>query len=316
MLYNLTETDIIPNEHTGQACFENSYILGHIMVKRTKKYVVHCPECAKDTELFPQPLFTTYQKYIDTNVAPCGCNPLYSFSHEQRQIILERLYPGGHVRRVSLEDLGVHTKYEVICKQGHSRTGSFTNIRRSQGCFKCAVHQRRQAAKVKVEADILEYLTKNSLPYKFKYVDEAFQNVNSEMVFECPTHGIKRQKISAFLSGHWCRDCSCRPRRYAYVLSIQDQGLPVALKFGITKNVHCRVKALNKRNLFKADIICVYEFENDHDSIAAETELKSILPILLSKREMKDGSSETTSIQYLDTIIKVYIKHGGKLINL
>ncbi|MED6536177.1 hypothetical protein VWJ25_05915, partial [Escherichia coli O157] len=101
-------------------------------------------------------------------------------------------------------------------------------------------------------------------------------------------------------------------QQYAYVNIISDNDLPIALKYGIEKQKGKRVKQQNKKSLFKVKLICVYSFPTVINCKEAEKECKRLFGNgILSKKEMPDGYTETTTITNLEKILSIYEKWGG-----
>lgn len=124
-------------------------------------------------------------------------------------------------------------------------------------------------------------------------------------VNEVPLYQAKRLKP--------CVLCKYPEPLQAYVNLIQDGDNPIALKFGITSNYHKRLGSLNYRNTLKCQPLRLWQFTSSDNCWAAEKEVKNRFPNpLLSKKEMRDGFSETTSISNYEEICKIFEEHGGK----
>lgn len=92
--------------------------------------------------------------------------------------------------------------------------------------------------------------------------------------------------------------------------------MPVALKFGIANDSVFRLKGQNSRNLFQMQQIAAYELTSVESCKAAERACLVELDCgILSSRELKDGYTETTSIQNLEEIIGIYERFGGVKVN-
>lgn len=111
------------------------------------------------------------------------------------------------------------------------------------------------------------------------------------------------------------RSCECpRARQKQSYINIiyNEQDTPVALKFGIANIAGNRVDSQNVVNALKCRQFDVFQFETKMSCLAAEREVKSkVERKFLSKDVFPDGWTETTDIKNLDSIIKIYKKHGG-----
>lgn len=157
-------------------------------------------------------------------------------------------------------------------------------------------------------------------PPNFKFVGwksrNGYTNSESGFIFSCSRHGDQVVSVANFLYRHQgCPLCAGKNQQQCYLHQVKDNGVPVALKLGIARDWQGRLRGQNMKNLFQAQNIGVWEFENVDDCKSAERECKQTLKTgVLSSREMKDGWTETVSTLDLDKVIAIYEKHGGERI--
>lgn len=83
------------------------------------------------------------------------------------------------------------------------------------------------------------------------------------------------------------------------------------VKFGITRDVSMRHKQLEQNNKREIKLLYAYEFEKENAAKAEVTCRMNFRGRRLTKKELPDGYTETTSIQNLDKIIEIYERFGG-----
>lgn len=134
----------------------------------------------------------------------------------------------------------------------------------------------------------------------------------AKLNYSCPEHGIKQIRARDFIQGQGCAECSGYNQKEAYVNIVYDGDNPVCLKFGVTNKTERRLKQQNMTNVFLMKNILVYEFEEMKNSRLAEKFCLSELDCaVVSKSELKDGWTETTSLTNLDKIVEIYQRFGG-----
>lgn len=134
--------------------------------------------------------------------------------------------------------------------------------------------------------------------------------------YSCPMHGRQETTSTGIISGGGCPGCAGKNQRQCYINQVFDNDWVVALKFGIAKDSSNRRKRQNSRNLFRMEQVGIWGFPSVKACKAAEKQCKRELECgILTKRELKDGHTETTHIKNLDRIIEIYENHGGKRIN-
>lgn len=135
--------------------------------------------------------------------------------------------------------------------------------------------------------------------------------------YSCDIHGEQSASVQNFISsGRGCPGCAGQNQRQCYINLVKDGDLPVALKFGIANDSVFRLKGQNSRNLFQMQQIAAYELTSVESCKAAERACLVELDCgILSSRELKDGYTETTSIQNLEEIIGIYERFGGVKVN-
>lgn len=179
---------------------------------------------------------------------------------------------------------------------------------------RCAKNYRwtQEQREYQIKKEIIRRRDNNLADYTFVRWDNKYKNPSSKFKYLCKEHGEQKISVSDFLSGCGCPECANQSQRQAYINVVTDSNTPVALKLGIANESTYRLKKQNYKNLFQMINIGVWEFPTVKSCKSAERECKKKLTCgILNEREIKDGWTETTSIQNLDAIIIIYKKHGG-----
>lgn len=176
---------------------------------------------------------------------------------------------------------GTTTKLRLLCeKHGEWSTTSISNFRLKSGCPGCGKENLKISRKIPDE-DTAEKLT---LISKFKDGTKFWKSNNRTTDWE-----------------YYCPACS------------EDEYVKAGVCSGIfIGNVENRLSEQNRRNLFQMQTLMIYTFESVTICKNAEFACKQELEkSWLTKRELKDGWTETTAIQNLDKIIEIYERFGG-----
>lgn len=139
--------------------------------------------------------------------------------------------------------------------------------------------------------------------------------VKSKVKYLCPIHGEQVIQAESFLRGSGCPQCAGHSQQQLYVNVVKDNGIIVALKFGISKDSDRRLNIQNRCNMFFMERICLYDFSTVKQCKAAERAIKKKLKTgILTVRELKDGYTETVSVSDLENLQKIITQYGGKLV--
>lgn len=135
--------------------------------------------------------------------------------------------------------------------------------------------------------------------------------------YRCPVHGIQTGKLDTLERGSGCPLCAGHSQKQGYINTVYDNLTSVAIKFGISKDSRKRVSTQNKRNLFQMEPAVVFNFPSVKACKDAEKACKdSLVCGILSSRELKDGHTETTSLQNIERVMEIYKRFGGARVKL
>lgn len=163
------------------------------------------------------------------------------------------------------------------------------------------------------EYQINKRIREESIPYVFLGWINDYKNKNSKFKYKCKEHGEQKVSVDKFLnSQQGCPQCAGNNQQECYINGVYDKETLIALKFGIANNSKQRIKAQNKKSIFGVRQLKVFSFPSVVACKAAEAACKQELVCgILSKQEMPDGFSETTSPLNMDKVIDIYKRFGG-----
>lgn len=278
-----------------------------------KIYVIRCSVCAKDPEMYGDGLFTATKGRLVKGQKCCACAVSFKYSQNQHLILLNRhLSVAGY----SIVSIGAwkcsKTRIEFSCENGHTKNRTLAQAKVVEPCKQCLEEGCTKHKQDEAEAKIMKIIEDKCLPYVFVGWDTSYKNVTSKFNLICSDHGLKTIRYACFLNGHFCNECSGRNCLSLYLLGVYDRDLLVGLKFGISQSPVRRVQQLNKRNLFKCKILQIWTFTSHDQAVRMETLLKNTLRTgIFTKREMKDGHTETTEVTNLETIMDLMTSSHG-----
>ena len=190
--------------------------------------------------------------------------------------------------------------------------GIFTSTRSSlkRGMLACRCSPNYKYTKEQWEFKI----RKECLKRKGKFLGWSGKGYGESHKFKysCEIHGEQNLNVKSFMRGSGCPQCAGHCHQQCYINVVHDGDLPVSIKFGIAKDAERRLNRQNSRNLFQMQTLMVYSFGSVMTCKSAEFACKKELgKSWLTKKELRDGYTETTSIQNLDKIIEIYERFGG-----
>lgn len=286
-----------------------------------KFYIVFCEVCAKDPELFGEGFFRIGKSTLLRGWISCGCGINTKWTEEQYSIRCRRKAEELGYRFLGwAEDFcGKKTKTSMFCDvHGKWRTGIIQTLTTmDQGCPECK-YDIVSASRTKPNDTMIEsFLSSGQFPSgtNFSRSDrENGQGYKCYWYVECPECQYTGEGVSTNLQ-RGMRPCLCSPARqkecYINWVIDSDENV-VALKFGIANKTGHRVAKQNRHSIYDVRNYVIYEFRDKSSCMEAERECKAILECgVLTKEEMPDGYTETTSVLNLEIIERIYEKYGG-----
>lgn len=290
-------------------------------------YLVKCEECAKDPYLFGEGLFVCQKYILIRGGLPCGCSDKPEWNPEQQ---IKRCTREAEVK--GLEFLGFKdavyesaNKTRVVLRCPEHGVFDTTTVSmlilESNGCRRCG---EIATANTRIIPD--DERVKSFLSTKAFHPETVFTNIGKKRKGQrdyiywkvsCPVCN-QTCESSGFSLRLGNRCCSCvYDQKLAYINIVYDGNLEVAIKFGVTSSLRKRLQQQNYWSRFRVENLFLYEFKDKYSCLNAENECKATVVCgILTKEDMSDGYTETTSLLNLDKIVRIYEKHGGVRIYL
>lgn len=300
----------------------------HTSSTNRKYYIIYCSECAKDTELFAEGFFRTLKGSLLFGRLPCGCAGRVDWTEEQYKVLMTRSLETSSVKLLGWdgEYKRGKTKVLAVCEvHGEFKSGMSIGDYMQRGmyagmCKDCgAIKYSQDMSKsddhfIETFMSIGAYVDGTTITYAgFKQYPKNNTKYKHWEVF-CPTCNITYTARSSTLQAG-CIGCNCARsnQKQAYINKIYDFDGIVCLKLGVSHNSEKRRSQIQLATSYTVVLSDVFAFESAMDCRKAEKICKNSLECaVVSKEEMPDGYSETTSIDNYDEIVKIYQDNGGK----
>ena len=185
-------------------------------------------------------------------------------------------------------------------------------------------HKIRAIAKVALTTETFIAKAKQQrTDIDFDYSKVNYVNSRTKVTIIDPDFGEFNIKPNSFLyggCGHPVR--AGHNQKYSYLSLVLDNSNPIGIKYGIESIAGNRTIQQNRNSVYKIVRIKTFVFNTPEECKAAEAECKSIFQKenrklykrngLITKNELSDGYTETTSILNIDKVIEIYKKYNGK----
>lgn len=193
-------------------------------------------------------------------------------------------------------------------------SGDFTSTTLSlqKGMKPCRCSSKYKWNKEQRSFQFNSRVDEEKLPYTLKEV--YVKGRTTRFKYLCHLHGESDIAADSFINAkQGCALCGGHIQQECYINGVYDNNTLVALKFGRAANSKKRIKSQNRKSAFEVRQLKIFTFTTVKDCKQAEKACKEELQCsILSKLEMPDGHTETTSPLNLEKIIDVYKRHGGK----
>ena len=287
-----------------------------------KLYLVKCEECTKDPELFGEGLFISGRSNLVKGQIPCGCSKKPIWTKDQLVIRLKRRALDGGYSFIGLsEDYNkALTKISVSCDTHGIWEGMHAaNFLQGQSCPGCANEVRVEKLSdynTKPDSYFIDKFYETGqysgvLNFKKVYIDNEADYSRHVWSYTCSDCGVDTlSHAHVLLVGGKSCDCSSRTQKQAYIKLLKDNDLTIAIKFGIANKASQRKI---RKCIYDIENHSFWEFENRVDCIKAESLCKSELVCeVLSKNEVPDGYTETTSPLNIERVVEIFKSFGGR----
>lgn len=285
-----------------------------------KVYAVKCKICANDAELFQSGIFLMSRLSLMQDREPCGCSKNRRYTEEQYKILCKRKFTELGYEFIDFAEPfhGMKTKLRARCdKHGvWESTMLFGLLDSDNRCSKCC-HEERAIRVTLSDEDLIKSVVKTGLfneGTKFTISDRIFNRKARKFLnVYCPICEDSYEALVYDLrKGKKRCACGSNQPKQAYLSILKDNGVPVAAKFGITNNYSRRVRTQERLGTYEVEEIGLWEFENSYLCNKAEKACKDTLSCgIVSRNDFSDGYTETTKLDNIDKIVKIYEEYGG-----
>jgi predicted nucleic-acid-binding Zn-ribbon protein len=183
----------------------------------------------------------------------------------------------------------------------------------SRGVVPCRCSPSYYWTKEQYEHRIKKRMQESKTTDEFIGFIDGFKNAKSKFTRFCKTHGNYETTVHGYLDRNSeCPQCANQTQQQGYINLVKQNEKIVALKFGIAKDSKQRSNTQHFKTKLDIEQLAVWEFPTVKACKYSESYVKKHLPCsLLTKQEMPDGYTETTSVENLEAIIKIYEDFGG-----
>lgn len=320
---------LVENKHTGKRFGkeEQLVIVGWSGRYRSAKYyILKCSICCNDPELFGEGYFKSVLPNLSVGKLPCGCAPSRIRDEKDYLILANRVCERKGLSFTGWAEpyKGTKTKCSIVCPEHGLYTTTSLNslLNQDSGCRPCVgiLTSERMLKSDDEWSSVFLDTGSFDLDTKFSRAEEVDASGKRTLWnFECPICywvGISNQ--SNLAAGKIpCKCSNISKMNEAYINVLSDNGLDVALKFGISSKSQRRLKIMNSKCIFDVRQLGVWTFADFYNCRKAETIIKNTMDCgIISRTDMLDGFTETTYLYNLDKIISIYESNGGVKMNV
>ena len=285
--------------------------------------------CNKHEEFYEYTTCTIFNLFSGNGCPKCREVNRYKNNLKPDQEMIESFFDSGSFKkgtkfwRLNKEDYNSRRSYwKYICpvcsndeytKEGLCN-GVFSSISDNlqKGALSCRCSNYHWSSQQR-EYQINKRIKEENLPYIFICWVNIYKNAFSKFSYKCQKHGNQITSVNTFLNQEAiCPQCAGQNQQECYINGVYDSDVLVALKFGVTNNSIRRKKEQNRESIFEVKQLKVFSFPSVELCKAAEAACKGELVCgILSKQEMPDGYTETTSPLNMEKIISIYKRFDG-----
>jgi hypothetical protein len=288
-----------------------------------KKYILTCSICSSDTELHGEGYFAMAKGHLISGYLPCGCSNKCNWTEEQYKVRMRRacsekgiIFKGWSSKFTTANK----TTVLVECPDHGEYKGLpisfFLTKDLPKGCAGCFAIRQGNYKRKDDQVMIDKFLSTGCYAEgtTFRRSDRLDKHGHKKYWFincsECGTEG--EGHLVGLYKG--VRSCSCnynRPQE-TYIHLLKDGDNVVAIKFGVANYSPTRIKQQQNLCVYTLESYGVWHYPDVTSCMDAERQCKHTLSCgVVSKQEMRDGYTETTSAHNIEKVIAIFESFGG-----
>lgn len=173
-----------------------------------KKYVVHCSECSKDTELHGEGIFSSLKDSLKKGKFPCGCATSPQWTEKQYRVIIDRKLQNSNYSFVGFAENFKNNKTKVILsctEHGKWNSSCIANIIKGVRCPQCFEDRRGKSTLLEDEIHIQNFMKtgKYKEGSKFSRIDGRTNGGNAYWNYTCPVCSKDEYVKAGLCSGNF-----------------------------------------------------------------------------------------------------------------
>lgn len=288
-----------------------------------KKYILTCSICSSDTELHGEGYFAMAKGHLERGCLPCGCSTKCNWTEEQYIIRAKRAASfKGVVFKGWANTFSTANKTLVTLEcpdHGEYKGNSLSFLldenlpKGCPGCF--AIRQgdyKRKDDQVMVNTFMSTGgYSKGTIFRRSGRVD--IKGHKKYWFVYCPDCNVEGEThLSCLSNGSRCCACPKSRPQETYINFIKEGEHIVSIKFGVANSSEQRVKAQNNRAVYTIENYAIWEYPDIMSCRSAEREcLQSLVCGVVTREEVPDGWTETTSPLNIEKVISIFESNGG-----
>lgn len=298
-----------------QKCNERNYKFGKFVYVNNQTKIPLICHCGYEW------VSCSFSKFVHGNRGCPRCSKKIQLTQEEATKKVDAKCKENNYLYKEFSYIGVDdTRLFLICHCGYDWNCSFDKfVNSGTGCPKCG--GRLQLTQEEAEERVLSKCKEHNYTYKpFCYLTNE---TKISLICHCGYEWDCRYSLFVMPNGTGCPKCSHNDGQlYSYIHSItDDDGNLISVKYGIETTINSRNKSQNKLSNYNISVLNTYKYITVEQCKNAEKECIKLFQKenkelfgrkgYITKEEMRDGWTETTSVSNIEKIISIYEKWGG-----
>lgn len=288
--------------------------------RKVRTSVVICEFCSQDNELFGQGYFEIKRGSLTRGLLPCGCGAQPHWTRPQYTVLCQR---SAATKKVIFEGFvepfnGSYTKCKLVCSIHGAWCSTVINdfINTTKSCPKCSYAALPILQPKPDHLMIKSFMDTGVFSESTVFYRSSRKNTFGKRIYwymDCPDCGTTGESTGQqFKLGQKSCACKITPPSFTYLLLIKDSDIEYCVKLGITNNYDRRIKDIKCSTKLQIQILGIWKYPESFMCRKAERECLNTLNCGVADKVLFPvGYTETTYINNIDSIIKIFEENGG-----